>query len=207
MKLFASLLATFAFATPLTHAAITQFDLGSEYTGGTAPVGSPAWLRATVDDGGSSGSVTLKIEALNLTGSEFVTKFHMNLDPSISTAGLTTSAPVKVGTFANPNVSFSTNAFNAGASASFDLEVLFDNSPPSNRFGAGESVTMTISGSPLLNAQSFSFLSVSPALPISAHIQGIGANGNFSGWITTAVPEPTSLIGIALAVSSTRRRP
>lgn len=191
-----------------SQAAIVQFDLATEYSGGTSPAGSPAWLRATADDGGGTGSVALKIESLNLVDSEFVTKFHMNLDDSLNEAALAVSAPTKVGSFADPIVSFGTDAFSSAGSRKFDVEVLFDNSPPANRFGAGESVLFTITGAGI-TANSFAGLStgVGSPLSISAHVQGIGANANLSGWITTVVPEPMSLslVGIGSLLFMRRR--
>lgn len=208
MKLLASLLATVALAAPLANAAIVQHDFAIEYSGATPPVGSPAWLSVKLDDGGSAGSVTMTITASNLTASEFVSKVLLNLDPSLNPSSLSFAAPTKVGTFASPTFSKGTNSFSAGGGSNFDVEVLFDNSPPSNRFGAAESMTTVISGIPSLVASSFSFNSVggSGSWPIAAHVQGIGANANLSGWVTTLTPEPMSMSAIAATGLVLRRR-
>lgn len=208
MKLFTSFLAAVALSASLSNAAIVQHNFGIEFTGGTPPVGSPAWLNVKLDDGGSAGSVTMTVTASNLTASEFVTKLLMNLDPSLNPASLAFSTPTKVGTFATPTFAKGVNAFSAGGGSSFDIEVTFDNSPPTNRFGAGESMTTVVSGIPTLTASSFSFNSVGGSGPvlIAAHVQGIGTNANLSGWVTTLTPEPASLSAIALSSLVLRRR-
>jgi len=70
-------------AAPSSQArgAIVTYDLGFEYSGATPPAGAGPWLRATFDDGGSPGAVTLTLTALNLTGGEFVNDWMFNLDP------------------------------------------------------------------------------------------------------------------------------
>lgn len=208
MKLLASLLAAVSLSASAAHAAIVQHNFAIEYSGATAPVGSPAWLTVKLDDGGSAGSVTMTVTAANLTSSEFVTKLLLNLDPLLNASSLSFSSPTKVGTFASPTFSKGTNAFSAGGGSNFDIEVLFDNSPPSNRFGAGESMTTVVSGIPSLTANSFSFNSVggSGSYPIAAHVQGIGTNANLSGWVTTLTPEPMSLSAFAAAGLVLRRR-
>ncbi len=208
MKVCVSVLATtLALATASTQASIIQKNFSLEYTGGTAPVGAPAWLSVKLDDAGSNGSVTMTVTATNLTASEFVSKLMLNLDPALNPTLLTFSSPTKVGTFADPTFSTGANLFSAGGGSNFDLLVEFDNSPPANRFGSGESMSTVIGGIPTLSANSFNFNSSggSGALNIAAHVQGIGPSANLSGWITIAVPEPTGVAGLA-ACSLIRRR-
>ncbi|WP_428936840.1 hypothetical protein [Fontivita pretiosa] len=186
------------------RAAVITYDLSVEFSGATAPAGATPWLRATFDDGGSSGSVTLTLTALNLTGSEFVSEWNFNLDPSLNPANLIFSSPTKTGTFANPTILTGVNAFQADGDGLYDIQVAFDNAPPANRFTAGESVVYTISGISSLTANSFNFLSA-PAggkgpFPTAAHVQGIGAQANNSGWVT--VPEPAGAAILLIAAAS-----
>ena len=190
----AAVLGTFA---GQSSAAIATIDYNIEYTGAQAPVGASPWLRLTLDDHGGTGSVDLKVEALNLTGNEFVTEFLLNLDPSLNPANLVFSAPTKTGTFANPTIGKGTDAFGGGGGSLFDINIGFDNAPPSDRFGAAEAVlyTLTLAG---LNVASFDFKSTGAnAQTVSAHVQGIGPDDEGSGWLTNIVPEPTSLAAVA----------
>jgi hypothetical protein len=192
-------------------AAIVTFDSVIEYSGGQQPAGPQPWLRAVFNDNGGTGSVTLTLTALNLTGSEFVNDWFFNLDPALNPTNLNFAVQNTTGTFATPVVLKGTNAFNAAGSTDFDILVDFDNAPPANRFGPGESIQFLITGIPTLTANSFNFLSVpgghGPFLN-AAHVQGIGPNANGSGWVT--VPEPTSLgataLGAAVLVRPRRRR-
>jgi hypothetical protein len=194
----------------LLFGAIITYDLDSEYSGGTAPAGAGPWLRARFDDGGSSGSVTMTLTALNLVGSEFVSIWDFNLDPALNPANLVFSAPTKTGTFGNPAVETSIDAFRAGGSGKYDIEVHFDIAPPADRFGPGDSVEYTITGIPSLTASSFSVLNGLGGghgpFYTAAHVQGIGAGGSYSGWITDEsgdinIPEPASLSVAAAGIS------
>ena len=191
------------------RAAIVTYDLDIEYSGATPPAGTGPWLRATFDDGGGSGSVTMTLTSLNLVSQEFVRFWHFNLDPSLNATNLAFSAPLKVGSFADPVINRGTNAFQAAGDGLYDIQVMFDNAPPSDRFGAGESVSYTITGIPSLTASSFHFLSA-PAggngpYFTAAHVQGIAPNGNNSGWITQS-PEPASIGALAVGALALMRR-
>ena len=187
-------------------AAVLTVPFGREYTGGDTPASDGPWLTATFDDHDSDGPVTLTITA-DLSGAEFVTKVLFNLDPSLDPAQLVFSAPTKSGAFGDPVVSAGANAASAGGGSDFDLLIAFDHSPPGDRFGGSESVTYAVSGIPGLRAASFGHLSDgggSGALPASAHIQGVGAAAQGSGWVT--VPEPGAALVLPLAASLLRRR-
>jgi len=173
-------------------------DLDFEYSGAVAPAGTPPWLNATFDDGGSPGSLTLTLSALGLTDAEFVRRWYFNLDPLLDPALLVFSSPVKTGQFTSPAIDTGPNAFKAGGDGYFDIELAFTNSGgPNRRFGAGDAATYTITGIPTLRVMSFDFDSVNGPGPraydTAAHVQGI--NDVDSGWIA---PEPAAMGLLAL---------
>jgi hypothetical protein len=184
-------------------AAIVTFDSQIEYSGGQQPGGPQPWLRAVFNDNGGTGSVTLTLTALNLVGSEFVNDWYFNLDPALNPTSLNFAVQNTTGTFATPTVLKGTNAFNAAGNTDFDIQVDFDNAPPANRFGAGESIQFLITGITTLTANSFNFVSTAGGhgpFVNAAHVQGIGPNAEGSGWVT--VPEPTALGATALAAAA-----
>ncbi len=182
-----------------------SFDLSMEFSGATPPAGTPPWLRATFLDSGNS--VTLTMEAINLTGEEFVTEWMFNLDPSMDPDKLVFSSPTKTGTFDDPIITTGVNAFRPDGDGFFDIQFIFANNPL--QFGANEAVEYTITYDPdnvnLVNPEDFNFLSAlgpggSPGpLPTAAHIQGIDPDGEESGWVTV-IPEPLTMAGVFLGI-------
>jgi hypothetical protein len=201
---------------PAASAAVISFDLDVEFSGATAPAGTAPWLRITFDDFGASGSVQVTMEAIGLTGDEFVSGWYFNFDPTLNAAAHLPSA------VANPDVGWTSisagnNAWQADGDGLYDFRVEFANAPISDRFQDGESFVLNITGAGLI-ASSFDYLSA-PAgghgpFHTAAHVQGIGAGGQFSGWIANSagssndVPEPTTLtlVLFGLAFGATRMR-
>lgn len=184
------------------------FTTGFEFSGGTAPSGSAPWNRVTITDI-APGSVSIKLENVNLTGSEFTSKTYLNLNPSKNAASLTFSSPVQVGTFDLPGIGKGTNAFKADGDGFFDILFEFA-TPNAKRFGPGESVTYTVSGIAGLTAADFDFVSVDGPVGKNGfatawHVQGIGTSGSLSGWVAP-VPEPGSLIALGLGLTAALRR-
>ncbi len=187
------------------QAGIIEYELSEEFSGATPPSGSAPWLTATFDDGGTPGSVTLTLEATNLTGGEFVARWFFNLDPALNVTSLSFFPLVTAGAMDDPIISQAADSHPADGDGDFDILLLFSNvADADKRFGPGESVEFTIIGISTLTAASFNFLSASSTqdgLPTASHVQGIG---EFSGWLT--VPEPSSLALAAMGVFWFRRR-
>lgn len=190
------------------NAALVQvtYDYAVEYSGATPPAGAQPWLRATFDDEGSAGSVKMKLETLNLVGTEFVRTWAFNLDPALDVTQLSFSAPTKVGSFTDPSVSLVSNGVNVAGGANMDIGLSFAaGGGASARFTAGDAVEYTITGIPTLTANSFNFLSSgNAALLTAAHVQGIGPTGDDSGWVT--VPEPAAGLSALIALPALLRR-
>ncbi len=191
--------------------AVVSFDLSTEFSGATPPVGASPWLNATFDDEGSSGSVILTLTTTNLTDTEFVSEWMFNLDPGLDPADLDFSSPTTTGGFDDPGIGKVADAFKADGAGYFDIKMNFATGGGLDaRFGVGDAVEYTITGIDSLTAGSFDFL-CTPAghgpFPTAAHVQGIGGDED-SGW--TTAPEPASAVlllsGGVLAIFRRRRR-
>ena len=182
--------------------AVVSFESSIEFSGAAPPAGAAPWLSATFDDGGSAGSVTLTLTAVNLTGTEFVTDWLFNLDPNLDPTELTFSLSGDPNTrgFSDPNIRTETDKYKPDGDGKFDIEIAFAPSGgPGVQFDAGDVAVFTVGGISSLTAGSFDHLSA-PApgghgpFPTAAHVQGIGDD---SGWVT--VPEPAALLLLGAA--------
>jgi len=182
-----------------TQATMLTFDLNTEFSGATAPAGSPPWLTATFNDFGSSGVVRLTMMATNLTGTEFISGWYFNINPNINPTSLVTSY-VSGENF--NSLTRGTDCCKADGDGYFDIQFGWNNGV----FTAGETSVfdLTLAG---LTAADFDYLSKgsgnSPSgLETAAHIQSIGPAGANSGWITGGgdtpetppVPEPSTFL-------------
>lgn len=184
------------------------FGLDFEFSGATSPAsGTTPWMTVTIDDSfGGASTVRVTITNTNLSDVEFASEVSLNFDPlldpdDLSFAAIDTSA---VGGF---SVSTGIDAFQADGDGKFDIMV--DLPPPPGsfaaRFTAGEFLTFDITHSSLaISAGSFDFFSApgggNGPFKVAAHVQGIAPNGENSGWIGPAVPEPAT--GLLFAVSA-----
>src|SRR6266436_5839343 len=188
-----------------------QFD--NEFSSGTPPAGPAPWVTATIQTV-TSGTVLLTVANNGLIGSEFVSGFYLNLNTNFNPINLSFSYVSSSGSFLIPNVGsgtieLGTDSFKADGDGKYD--VLFDFSTSSGTtFGAGDSVTYQLSGIAGLTADDFVYLSAPNGghgpFYAAAHVQGIGTDGGFSGWVDPSlgaqpilVPEPAS--GVLLALS------
>ena len=207
-SLSSCLLACFSIAGALiaigpAYGGSITMNLTEEFSGGTAPSGSPPWIQATFEDVGVD-TVKLTMSDLTLAGNpnaEFVIDWLFNLDPTLNPTDLVFSAlSVDAGsanTLALSDFTTGVDLFQANGDGLFDIMVAFDVSNPENqnkRFTAGDvvSVEITLAG---LTADSFNFLSAMDGSPgtffSAAQVGGIGPNDE-SGWIGEPIPEPTS---------------
>ena len=144
-----SAIAAFGLFSLQATAAVVTFDY-TESFGAVPPGGSPPWATATFDDGGTAGSVMLTMDVLATIGD--VTGMYFNLvdDSQATLDGLsfTFDGVASTGPEAN-SVSVGTNNFRADGDGFYDI--LFDFPPPPGnvRFGPGEQVVYTITGTGL----------------------------------------------------------
>jgi hypothetical protein len=193
--------------TTSVQAASVTFEMNIEYTGAFPPTGAAPWLTATFDDGGSAGSVELTLEATNLTNPEFVFQWLFNLAPALDPNDLVFSAPTRAGQFIDPAINLGVDSFQAAGDGYFDIQFAFNHTNgPSNKFGAGDAATYTITGIASLTADSFDLLSAPGGghgpFPTAAHVGGI--NDANSGWVS--VPEPSALSLSAFGALALLRR-
>jgi hypothetical protein len=168
------------------------YELNMEYSGGTNPASTKPWLIATFKNG-PTNIVYLTLEAKGLTGSEFVSNWYFNIDPTYN--GILNITP---GANVSPIIQ---NFYNAGPALGFSIEFNFPTSNSSGlRFGAGSVLSYEFFGVGLSETV-FNFANESGKGPFfsAAHVQSIGAN-SASGWIgtggsnTVPVPEPATLL-------------
>lgn len=196
-------------------------NLGTEFSGGADPSGTAPWLRATFTDI-AAGQVQLTLTSLLQDPNEFVTEWSFNLNTftGAQLTALVFNQGTTTGTFVDPAISVGVNAFQADGDGRFDIEFLYDNAPPADRFGNGDIDVWLISGTGL-SAALFNGTSLTGGgngvWASGAHIQGIGTGASLSGWIggqtdptlpPSEIPEPgaLALLGLGLASLAALRR-
>ncbi len=187
-------------------AAMLIYSLDTEFSGATAPSGSPPWVTVAMNDYGSPGSVEMTLTAPGLTGNESVFLLYLNLAPTLDPDDLTFALDAKSrAAMTTPTISTGVNAFMADGDGKYDIRFSFASGGPPETFVTGDFITYTIGGIPTLTVDSFNFNS-SPAgahgpFRMAAHVQNTGDNFEASGWIAgpdPVVPEPSSLALLVL---------
>ncbi len=173
---------------------------------GNSPTGQTPWLRATFTDSGND--VLLKMEAIGLTGGEFVggvgngLGWFFNVDPAL-TGSLTQAydSDVGVGVY---SYAFGTDSQKADGDGKYDFVFGFGNGV----FSDNDSLTVKLSMASVdLDPADFDFLSV-PAggegvYRTAAHIQNLTGTSTPGGstWVGSSVPDggtTAALLGLGL---------
>ncbi|HXF96524.1 MAG TPA: PEP-CTERM sorting domain-containing protein [Gemmatimonadales bacterium] len=201
--------------------ATTTYTLTQEFSGsGAGNLSSTIAPTVTIQDNGS-GTVTITMAAHFTTTSPFIDEIYMNFVPDTSVGSLSISQ----NSGPTATVSQSTDFFRPDGDGFFDI--LFDFPQSGNRFDNTDTAVFTItcsSCSPQIGESSFTVLSeAGPGNTsndfwhVAAHIQGLGASANQSGFYgdgnggggTTQVPAPTALVLLGaglLGLNLLRRR-
>jgi hypothetical protein len=199
-----------------TWAGDFQLNFGEAFSGTAPSSAATPWVTALFQDV-APGTVRLTISNVNLTATENVDEFYLNLNPSMNPTLLAFASAGASGAFDTPTISKGVNGFKADGDGYYDVELNFaTGGTDANRFTDNESLTYDISGITGLMASDFAYLSSpgggSGPFYAAAHVQRIGGSGA-SGWIDPTgnqivlVPEPaTATIAVAgLALLAGRR--
>jgi len=188
--------------TSTMPAVVYIYELDTEFSGGTDPVGPSPWAFASFQQV-DPNTVQLELSNFNLTGSEFVGAWYLNFNDSLNVNNLNFN---RVGGTAVADASISTgiNAFKADGDGFFDILLDFPQKK-ADRFGAGDNIIYEITGVNLINPEMFNFGSApgggNGTWYSAAHVQGIGPDAEASGWIGSGpgvpVPEPTTYLMLA----------
>lgn len=172
-------------------------ELDISFGQGDVPQGDPPWLTALFEDIGTN-TVRLTLDASNLVGMEFVDGsfgWGFNFDPAFDNSGWTfTHVSGSVAT-----VTINEDGLKADGDGYYDFTFQWPTGQGSDNFGAGDPdvvYTITHAG---LSAASFWYTSEPDGgqgeYLSAAEVQGIGPDGEGSGWI--AVPAPgAALLGV-----------
>lgn len=181
-------------------------DLEIEYSGATPPQDPPPWLQATFTDV-DPGKVELKVDALGLTGDEYVSKWMFNFDERYEAD----VSSLQFSPLPGPlnSLGLTANTYGGGGAHGFDIELGFPTAK-NDRFGADDSFTFTITSSILGNSLEAALFDVfnnykkGPYFKSIAHIEGIGDDGEESGWIAPgavpSVPESPTLLLVGIGL-------
>jgi len=191
-----TILTAIAAASALSASGITlNYNMNAEFSGGTAPAGPAPWVTLSLTDVAQpAGTVKLTINNVGLLGSENNDETSINYNDLLDLTTISVSLGTKVGTFDNPTVSLSENAFKADGDGFFDILIDFaQGGNLAKTFGANESLVLFFTDSDgSLSPTDFQFLSLDAGghgpFAGAAHIQNTPNGG--SGWIAGPVGGP-----------------
>jgi len=168
-----------------TSANAIQFTLSEKFTGPGNPSGSPV---VTLTDAGGGG-VNAVFDLTGLSGSEFVSKWYLNLGLT-SLSGVGFSVLSKTGAFNDPSFDADFDDYSPanGEVGKFDIELEFSTSN-SRRFGADEILYAHFSGVTAADFLALSTGGTAGAFHSAAHIQAIGTSDQ-SAKVGDAPPPP-----------------
>lgn len=176
---------------------ILIFELDTVYSS-SSPAGAAPWLRATFDDEGTAGTVTLTMTSLLQDMDEFVDGgggWFFNFDDALDLTKLDfahDSGPL-------PVVMVAENSQNGDGAGNFDFDFRWPTAPGPNQFGFGDTTVYTITGTDdAITVADFDFLSTGGGQGTflsAAHVQGIGDSANDSGWIGHIPAPGAALLG------------
>ena len=182
---------TIAFAVP-GQAATYQLNIDTVFSDKPNPAGIAPWITVVFDDGGTAGSVDMRISGNLQDADEFLSELYLNSDsvPADTVFTLTDSS----GGFTLPTIYTGINSQKADGDGLFDIRLNFSTSED-DTFNNYEWLEYAITANGL-TANSFDLWSAPDggegAYLAAAHIQGIGEHGEDSTWVG-AVPIPASV--------------
>jgi hypothetical protein len=196
-------------------AVVYVYDLSTEFSGASEPVGPTPWATASFQDI-NSNTIQLDLSAVNLTGSEFIGAWYLNFNDDLDVNALNFNR-IGGSTSATTDISTGSNLFKADGDGFFDILVDFSKNV-GERMTAGENLLFEISSVNPISSEMFNFGSApgggNGTWYSAAHVQGI--NGEDSGWIGSgpgvAVPEPStylilgSMLGSVMLLAYRRRK-
>lgn len=200
----------FLFSAVAANATVI-FNLTDPFSGADPGCSGPCLTATFVN---VPGGVELNLSGPGLVGSEFISSFGFNLDPSFDIASLSVSQ------LSGPAASWSAgaNCCKMDGGGYYDVRLSFPTAPPSSRFLSGSVATFLLTGAPGLSEESFKYLATGSSIGTdyaAAHLQAI--SGGSSAWIggriedpPSSVPEPATasslLVAAALLIPAVRRR-
>lgn len=201
LRTFLMTLALGAALLPLPAGADVTFEFGNEFSGGQPTANNP-FAEVTITD--FAGGVTITVEATDLAPTEFIRSLYLNYGTTAIDVATLMNASQDLTSTQSYALQIASNAFKADGDGFYDI--LFSFPTSGDTFVDGDTATATFS---LFGISSAFFNNLSapggghgPFLG-AMHVQGIGVNGDGSGWFSPTVKGtprnvPGPLVGAGL---------